>query len=128
MDITRIIGLALVTAIFLVLLRRDKPVFALLLSMAFSAVIFYLMMSQLSVVVDVFSQIGSRADVNYFFLGTVLRVSGIAYLAEFAASLCADAGEQAVAKRIEFAAKIIIAVLSLPLVTAIIESVLDLLP
>lgn len=53
---------------------------------------------------------------------------GVAYLGEFAAVICQDAGEQAVAKKIEFAAKIIIAVLALPILVAILESLLELMP
>jgi stage III sporulation protein AD len=125
---TQIVGLALITTVFLVLLRQSKPVFALLLSLTFSAVVFYLMLGQLELVIDVFGELSQRAQVNYFFLDTVLKILGIAYLAEFAAALCLDAGEQAVAKKVEFAAKIIIAALSLPIVAAIIESLLEILP
>jgi stage III sporulation protein AD len=53
---------------------------------------------------------------------------GVAYLAEFAAAICQDAGEQAVAKKVEFAAKIIIAVLALPIMVAILESLMELMP
>lgn len=42
--------------------------------------------------------------------------------------ICNDAGEQAVAKKVEFAAKIIIAVLALPILVAILESLLELMP
>jgi stage III sporulation protein AD len=52
----------------------------------------------------------------------------VAYLGEFAAVICQDAGEQAVAKKVEFAAKIIIAVLALPILVAILESLLQLMP
>lgn len=49
-------------------------------------------------------------------------------MGEFAISICQDAGEQAVAKKVEFAAKIIIAVLALPMLVAILESLMELLP
>ncbi|HBQ26733.1 MAG TPA: stage III sporulation protein AD, partial [Syntrophomonas sp.] len=65
---------------------------------------------------------------NYFFFATILKILGVAYLGEFATAICQDAGEQAVAKKVEFASKIIIAVLALPIMIAILESLMQLMP
>lgn len=58
----------------------------------------------------------------------MLKILGVAYLAEFASVICRDAGEQAVAQKVEFAAKVIIAVLALPILVAILESIMDIMP
>ena len=128
MEIAQVIGLALVTTIFLLILRQDKPVMAILLSLVFSIIIFTSMMGKLASIIDVIKELTRRAGLNYFFLATILKIMGVAYLGEFAAVICQDAGEQAVAKKVEFAAKIIIAVLTLPIMVAILESLMDLMP
>ena len=128
MEIAQIVGLALVTTIFLLLLRQEKPVMAILLSLVFSIIIFTSMMGKMSSIIDVLTELTRRAGINFFFLATILKIMGVAYLGEFAAVICQDAGEQAVAKKVEFAAKIIIAVLTLPIVVAILESLMDLMP
>lgn len=128
MEITQIVGLALITTIFLLVLRQEKPVMAILLSLVFSIVIFTLMMGKLASIIDVMKELTRRAGLNYFFLATILKIMGVAYLGEFAAVICQDAGEQAVAKKVEFAAKIIIAVMALPIMVAILESLMDLMP
>ena len=128
MEITQIVGLALITTIFLLVLRQEKPVMAILLSLVFSIIIFTLMMGKLASIIDVMKELTRRAGLNYFFLATILKIMGVAYLGEFAAVICQDAGEQAVAKKVEFAAKIIIAVLALPIMVAILESLMDLMP
>ncbi|PKM78599.1 MAG: stage III sporulation protein AD [Firmicutes bacterium HGW-Firmicutes-15] len=127
-EITQIVGLALITTIFLLVLRQEKPVMAILLSLVFSIVIFTLMMGKLASIIDVMKELTRRAGLNYFFLATILKIMGVAYLGEFAAVICQDAGEQAVAKKVEFAAKIIIAVMALPIMVAILESLMDLMP
>jgi len=127
-EIAQVIGLALVTTIFLLILRQDKPVMAILLSLVFSIIIFTSMMGKLASIIDVIKELTRRAGLNYFFLATILKIMGVAYLGEFAAVICQDAGEQAVAKKVEFAAKIIIAVLTLPIMVAILESLMDLMP
>ncbi|HZK87420.1 MAG TPA: stage III sporulation protein AD [Syntrophomonas sp.] len=127
-EITQVVGLALITTIFLLVLRQEKPVMAILLSLVFSIVIFTLMMGKLASIIEVMKELTRRAGLNYFFLATILKIMGVAYLGEFAAVICQDAGEQAVAKKVEFAAKIIIAVLALPIMVAILESLMDLMP
>lgn len=128
MEITQIVGLALTTTIFLLLLRQQKPVIAILLSITFSVLILYFMMGKLSSIITVMQELSRQAGINYFFLNTLLKILGIAYLGEFAALICQDAGENAVAKKVEFAAKIIIAVLALPIMVAILESLMDIMP
>ncbi|SHG65278.1 stage III sporulation protein AD [Thermosyntropha lipolytica DSM 11003] len=128
MEIARIVGLALITTLFLLILRQEKPVMAVVLSIVFSVVIFTLMMEKMSAIIDVMQEISRKAEINNFFLGTILKILGVAYLGEFAAAICQDAGEQAVAKKVEFASKIIIAVLALPIMIAILESLMELIP
>lgn len=128
MEITQIVGLALMVTIFLLILRQEKPVIAVLLSIVFSILIFTLMMGKLASIISVMKELTRRAGINYFFMTTILKILGVAYLGEFAAIICQDAGEQAVAKKVEFASKIIIAVLALPIMVAILESLLELMP
>lgn len=128
MEIAQIVGLALVTTVLLIILRQEKPVMAVLLSIVFSVVIFVFMMGKITAIINIIKELVNRAGINYFFLATVLKIMGVAYLGEFAASICSDAGEQAVARKVEFASKIIIAVLALPIIVAIIESLMDLMP
>ncbi|MDD3272213.1 MAG: stage III sporulation protein AD [Syntrophomonadaceae bacterium] len=128
MEIAQIVGLALVTTILLLILRQEKPVLAVLLSIVFSIIIFTLMMGKMASILNVMRELTRRAEVNYFFFATILKILGVAYLGEFAAAICQDAGEQAVAKKVEFASKIIIAVLALPIMIAILESLMQLMP
>ena len=128
MEIAQIVGLALVTTILLLILRQDKPVLAVLLSIVLSIIIFTLMMGKMASILNVMRELTRRAEVNYFFFATILKILGVAYLGEFAAAICQDAGEQAVAKKVEFASKIVIAVLALPIMIAILESLMQLMP
>ena len=101
---------------------------AVVLSITFSIVIFLFMMGKMAAIIALMQELTRRAQINYFFMATILKIMGVAYLGEFAAIICQDAGEQAVAKKVEFAAKIIIAVLALPIMIAILESLMDLMP
>ncbi|MEN6460671.1 MAG: stage III sporulation protein AD [Syntrophomonas sp.] len=127
-EIAQVVGLALITTILLIILRQERPVMAVLLSIVFSILVFVFMMGKLASIIGVMKELTNRAGINYFFLATILKILGVAYLGEFAAAICNDAGEQAVGKKVEFAAKIIIAVLALPIMIAILESLMELMP
>ena len=128
MEIAQIVGLALLTTVMLLILRQEKPVMAVLLSINFAVVIFTFLMDKMAAIIEVLKELTRRAEINYFFFTTILKILGVAYLAEFAASICMDAGEMAIAKKVEFAAKIIIGVLAIPIIVAILESLLELMP
>lgn len=128
MEIFQVIGFALIAAFFLVILREQRPEIALPLSLAAGVIIFLLVLSKIGEILTVLSELAQRADLNRFYLATLLKIVGIAYIAEFGAQVCRDAGEEAVATRVEFAAKILVVFLALPIVVAVLESIVRLLP
>ncbi len=128
MEIAQVVGLALVTTIMLLILRQQKPVMAVVLSITFCIIMFIFLVGKMTSILSVMEELTRRAEINYFFFTTLLKILGVAYLGEFAAAICQDAGESAVAKKVEFAAKIIIAVLALPIMVAILESLMELMP
>lgn len=121
-------GIGLVAMTIAVLLRQQRPEMAMLLSVVASVIIFLLMVGRIGNVIEILQSLADRAQVNRFYLGTVLKIIGVAYIAEFGSQVCRDAGESAIASRIEFAAKILIMVMALPIIAAVVESVLRLLP
>jgi len=71
-------------------------------------------------------QMAEQAGVAEGYFGIVLKVIGIAYLSQFASQLCADAGEGAVAAKIELAGKVLIMAISIPVLTEVLHVVLTL--
>lgn len=128
MEILQIVGFGLIATILIVLLKNQRPEMALQLGLAAGIVIFLLVVTKIKVVIDVLNDLASHAGVNSFYLTTVLKIVGIAYIAEFGAQVCRDAGEGAIATKVEFAAKILVMVLALPIIVAITESVIRLIP
>ena len=128
MQIIQILGLALTAVVFLLLLRQEKPVMAVLFSISFGIVVFWMMLEPLQDIILALKHITEKAEADLYFMNHILKIVGIAYLAEFASVLCTDAGEQAVAKKIEFAAKILIAGLALPMMASILDVLFHLLP
>ena len=58
----------------------------------------------------------------------IVKIVGIAFLAEFAVSICKDSGESAIASKIELGSKIIIISMSVPIISSLLELIVKILP
>lgn len=72
--------------------------------------------------------IAINAKVNIFYVETILKIIGIAYIAEFASQITKDAGQGAIASKIELAGKILILAMAIPILTLLIETIIQLIP
>ena len=128
MEIIQIVGLGLVVTFLIVLIKQHRPELALQLSVLAGVIIFSLMLGKIGAVFNVLKDLAEKANLNYIYMGTVLKIVGIAYIADFGAQICRDAGEGAIANKIEFAAKILVLILAIPVILAILETLIRLLP
>lgn len=72
--------------------------------------------------------IAVNAKVNIIYVETILKIIGIAYIAEFAAQITKDAGQGAIASKIELAGKILILAMAIPILSVLIETIIQLIP
>lgn len=128
MEIFKIVILGLVVTILIVIVRQQRPEYALQLSIMTGVIILAMMLGKINSIMTVMNQLATRANINLLYMETVLKIIGIAYIAEFGAQICRDAGEGAVAGKIEFAAKVIVMVLAIPIIIAVFDTLLKLLP
>ncbi|MHB8075032.1 stage III sporulation protein AD [Desulfosporosinus fructosivorans] len=128
MEIWQIVGLALIVTVISVVLKQIRPEIALQLTILASASIFILVMSKIKIIVDLLQNLADQANISSYYLLIVLKIVGVAYLAEFGAQICRDAGEGALASKIELAAKVAVIVIAIPIIVAITESLVRLVP
>ncbi|GGE10287.1 stage III sporulation protein AD [Marinithermofilum abyssi] len=128
MDIIQVVGLGLVATFLILVVKEQKPVFAFLLATVTGVIIFLSLVGKISDVVGVLTRLADQAKVNTMFLETILKIIGIAYIAEFGAQVTRDAGQGSIASKIELAGKILIMVMAIPIITVIIETIVQILP
>jgi stage III sporulation protein AD len=124
----QVVALGLIVAVFAVLLRRERPEMAMILALGFGVIVFLMVLNKLGAIITVFEDVTRRAQVDELYLTTLLKILGIAYIAEFGAQVCRDSGEGTVANKIELAGKVLIMILALPIFAAILEAIMRLLP
>ncbi|HLS88054.1 MAG TPA: stage III sporulation protein AD [Sphingobacteriaceae bacterium] len=128
MTILQIFAVALLGLLLSVLLRRERPEMAVLLSIGLGVVVLAALLRQIGSLLDLITGLVARAQLDLRYAGSLTRIIGIAYLTEFGAQVCRDAGEGNLAGKVELAGKISILVLAVPIVLAVLETLLRLLP
>ncbi|HLR71400.1 MAG TPA: stage III sporulation protein AD [Pseudogracilibacillus sp.] len=128
MDILQIVLLGMIASILYLLLKNTNASLAFILIIVTIVLIFTAIIEQIGIIFDLIESLGQKANVEGFYLETILKVIGIAYIAEIGANLTKEAGLPSVAKNIELAGKIFILLLAIPIITTVIEAIINFLP
>ena len=125
-NIAKIAAVGIIAAILTVMIRRTNPETALQLSIAAGVMIVLMAASELAEAVGFIEELRGELGEAYDALGDVVKIIGVAYIAEFSTSALRDAGEGAIASKVELAGKLIIAVMTLPLIRQFTQMILEL--
>ncbi len=128
MDILQIVGIGLVSAIIITLLKQSKPEIAILLGVAVGIIIILSVADELYEVVLSFYNVAETSGITAGVFTLVLKIVGIGYLAEFASNVCIDSGCKGVGDKILFAAKVVIMILALPVIKDLLSLITGILP
>jgi len=128
MEMIQIVGIGLIATVLILIVREQKPMFAFLLAAFTGLFIFLYVIGRIEAIIAVLEDLANRSGVPSIYLKTILKIIGIAYIAEFGAQIVRDAGQESIASKIEFAGKIFILVMAIPIISVIIETVIGLLP
>ena len=128
MDIVKVIGVGLIALIIIIILKQYKPEFAIYVSIVAGIIILVMLIDKLASIVNLLSNLTNKTGAGSTFLKILLKITGIAILTEFAVSICKDSGETAIASKIDLGGKIIIISISIPIITALLELIVNILP
>ena len=104
-------------------LQKEKAEFGMLVIMAACLLLLSLSLGKMREVVDIVHRVEEYLGNSSMYVGILLKIIGITYVAEFGANLCNDAGYGAVANQIEFYGKLMILAVSIPILMTLIETI-----
>ncbi len=128
MEILQIAGLGVAAALLAMVVRGSRPEIAPLIAMAAGVLVFFLAVSRLQAVVAVMEQLVDKAGLAQDYIKVLLKVVGVAYVSEFAAQTCRDAGEDSLAAKVEMGGKVLVLAMASPVIVALVELVLEVVP
>jgi stage III sporulation protein AD len=85
------------------------------------------MIEPLKEIIDFLKQVADKANIDMLYIGIVLKILAIAYIASFTSALCKDANADSLATQIDISGKIMILVLAIPILMAVLNSILQIL-
>ncbi|RJS59661.1 stage III sporulation protein AD [Bacillus sp. PK3_68] len=124
----QVAAVVLVTVFLALLLQEQQPIFAFLLVMFVGCGLFLFLADRIAEIILMIKKLAARADVEFVYVETILKIIGISYIAEFASQITKDAGQEALAAKMELAGKVIILSMAVPILTILIETILTMLP
>ena len=127
MDVIQVAALAVAGVLLAVQFKSGKAEYGIYLGAALSILIFFQILGKLNVILEVIKTIGEFLPLNKIFAGTLLKMLGITYVAEFSASICQDACYQTIARQIEILGKLTILVMSMPILLALLQTIREFL-
>lgn len=128
MDIIKIIGIGLISLIVIIIIKQYRPEFAVYVSLIAGALILVLVLDKMSGVINLLTNLANKTSINKDFIFLLIKITGIAFLTEFAVSICKDAGESAIATKIDMGGKVMIIAVSIPIISSLLETIIKILP
>lgn len=128
MDVIKIIGVGLISLIIIIIIRQYKPEFTLYVSLFAGALILLFIMDKIGGIINILTSLSNKTAINNEFLTLLIKITGIAFLTEFAVSICKDTGESAIANKVDMGGKVIIVSMSIPIISSLLETIVEILP
>ncbi len=127
MEVLKIVALALTGVLLAALMNSVRKEMSIYIILATVIVIFVLILDELAGIFHFLEGIYENVTYGKTFFPVILKVLAVAYITDFTAQLCRDAGEGTIGSKVELAGKIIIFYLAMPVFTAILELISSLL-
>lgn len=122
------VAIAMTAAVTAVFLKESRlPVLSLLTMVAAGIIILLRLLPSIGDLLSGYEALSEMGGVSKYYFSLLMKIIGVAYICEFAAQICRDASQGAAALKMELAGKIAILLLSLPVLTSILQTVWRLL-
>lgn len=128
MDIIKIIGIGFVALIIAIILKQYRPEFAIYVSIVAGILILIFLSGKITEIFNLVESMSTKSNINSKYIIILIKITGIAILTEFAVSVCKDANETSIASKIDMGGKVLIIGISLPIIKALLETTIKILP
>lgn len=127
MEIVKVVAFAFIALFIILTIKDQRSDLALHISIAAGIAIFLFMLDKITSILQLLQELALKANIDFIYLNIVFKILGIAYLASFCSEICKDAGQGNLASKVEFAGKILILVLAIPILMAVLQSILKIM-
>ena len=123
MEITEICIIALITALCALGLKKYAPETAVLLVITGGAFIIVSVLSRVSPIIEQISSLTSTGE----YAEILIKTLGICVICQFVSETCKDAGQGALASKVEFSSRVAVIITAMPLFGNILNTAMELM-
>ncbi|MGN1141872.1 MAG: stage III sporulation protein AD [Lachnospiraceae bacterium] len=123
MSMIQVGALGVAGALLAIQFKSGKAEYGIYISIALSILIFFAILSPLKIIIKAIQTIGTYINMDSAYIGTLLKMLGITYIAEFSSNICKDAGYQTIAGQIEVFGKLLILALGTPILLTLLDTI-----
>ena len=127
MEIVKIVAFAFIALFIVTIFKGRRDDLALQVSLVAGILIFLTLISKLSAVLQVIQQLANKANIDVVYLNIIFKILAIAYLATFCSEICKDCEAYSIGSKVEFAGKILILVLAIPILLGVLQTILKIM-
>lgn len=124
----KIVAIGLITCIATLIVKPVRSDFAIMIALAGGVLILALLINYLSSVFDSIKLVINTTGISGNLYSLILKIVGIGYLIEFTAGICSDTGNNSLGDKVLLGGKVIIMVMAMPIITSILQIIMELLP
>ncbi len=128
MEILRLCAIGLVTALLATMLRQQKSIHGVLVSLAGGCLLLFYTLPYMRDILSYIGELSAEIGLKSAYVGAMVRVIAVAFITECTAALCRDVGESALAAKLEMAGKLVILGVSMPIIRSLFSTVVSILP
>lgn len=126
-ELIRIAVMGVIAALLAIVITERKPEMGLMIGLVFGVIVLLMVASKAGAVINLIRSTADKAGMDAKLLVPVFKVVGMAYITQFSADACKDAGQNSIASKVEIAGKIMMLVVAVPIATSLIEIVSSIL-
>ena len=127
MEIIKIAFFALIELFFIIIVQQSRKDLAVIISLFVGVSIFVFIFGKFNAIILFLQDMALKANINTVYLNIVLKILAISYIASFCSEICKDAGSNNIASKVEFGGKILILFLAVPILMAVLQSILNIM-
>ena len=127
MEIFKISAIGIVTVFCVIAIKETRPDMALLASMTGGALILTFVLNRFFDIFAFFNGLINLTGINNSIIKSIFKMIGVGYVAEFSSTIAEESGLKSLADKIVLGGKVIILIISFPLIETLIKIIMSLL-
>lgn len=127
MNVIALTGAGIAAAVLSAVLRQYNREYGLYISLAACALILGAVLSAVSPLLSLIESLREAAGIDSAYISVLLKALAVCYMTQLASDCCRDGGEAAIASKIDFAGRIAVLLISVPLFERLLGLIKDLI-